>query len=378
MKPIIFTMSIIKLLYMKIICKQILSIILISAILGFFRNYIISTNNVTLIKHEKTANKMIEGIFAIPDFMTEPQIVNTKFVKYYFDNFNTVIIDARDQGQYDELHIEGSVNIPYNYYEDYDILYDLPPEDIYIVYCNGGDCSLSLDLAYVMYDEFDFETVFVYEEGLPFWEDHNYKVSSNIDNQEFTSNVKSNNIFKNDILKFAGIFCFAIIYLSFIINTVRDCSKSKKEVFNTIAVISCRLILGYIFIYASIPKIINPLEFSNQIDQYQATPILLNNLISLIIPWIELLIGLCLILNRNIKGSIILSILLFMIFIGLLSQAYFRGISLDCGCFGTGNQKTASELSLDMMKRIREDIIFLCMSLYLYFIYLFNNKKYVE
>ena len=120
------------------------------------------------------------------------------------------------------------------------------------------------------------------------------------------------------------------------------------------------MILGYIFIYASIQKIINPLEFSNQIDQYEATPILLNNLIALTIPWIELLIGLCLIFNRNIKGSIVLSILLFIIFIILLSQAYYRGISLDCGCFGTGEIKSDIEHSAEMLKRIWEDIIFLC------------------
>jgi len=137
------------------------------------------------------------------------------------------------------------------------------------------------------------------------------------------------------------------------------------------------LILGYVFIYASIQKILNPLEFSNQIDLYKATPLLFNNFIALVIPWMEFIIGLCLILNRNIKGSIILSILLFIVFITLLSQAYYRGISLDCGCFGTGIEKTTVELFSDMLNRIKEDIIFLCMSLYLYYIYIYNRRKYV-
>ena len=143
-----------------------------------------------------------------------------------------------------------------------------------------------------------------------------------------------------------------------------------------IVIVSFRFILGYVFIYASIQKIINPIEFSNQIDLYQATPIIFNNLIALVIPWLELLIGLCLILNRNIKMSIVVSILLFIIFIVLLSQAYYRGISLDCGCFGIGVDKTDTELALDMMKRIKEDIVFLCMSFYLYFIYIGKQGRY--
>jgi len=349
--------------------------LILSTILGFLRNYFIPENNVDLIKNDRIIGVVTDGTFTIPNFMTEPQQVNTEFVKYYFEDSKVTIVDARDKEQYDNLHIKGSVNIPYNYYEDYDILYelsDLSPEDIYIVYCNGGDCSLSLDLAYVMYDEFDFETVFVYEEGLPVWEEHNYPLSSNNEGEQ----VVDNNDKPNSLWRLAGIFCFLVIYLTFVIKTIRDKSKTKKEILNTILVVSFRLILGYIFIYASISKIANPLEFSNQIDQYKATPIIFNNLIALIIPWLELLIGLCLIFNRNLKGAIILSIFLLIVFIILLSQAYYRGISLECGCFGLGPQKTEAELSLEMIKRIKEDIVFLCMSLYLYFIYFINTEKY--
>ena len=153
MKPTIFIISIIKLYVMKTVLKQIISILILSTILGFLRNYFISENNVNLIKNDRTIDVVTEGTFAIPSFMMEPQQVNTEFVKYYFQDSNVTIVDARDKEQYDDLHIEGAVNIPYNYYEDYDILYelsDLSPNDIYIVYCNGGDCRLSLDLAYAM------------------------------------------------------------------------------------------------------------------------------------------------------------------------------------------------------------------------------------
>ena len=123
---------------MNTVLKQIISILILSTILGFLRNYFISENNVDLIKNDRIIGVVTDGIFTIPSFMIEPQQVNTEFVKYYFENPNVTIVDARDKEQYDNLHIKGSVNIPYNYYEDYDILYelsDLSPDDIYIVYC---------------------------------------------------------------------------------------------------------------------------------------------------------------------------------------------------------------------------------------------------
>ena len=146
---------------------------------------------------------------------------------------------------------------------------------------------------------------------------------------------------------------------------------------NRYTIVGCRLILGAVFIYASYNKILDPKVFSDTIDLYKATPIGINNLMALIIPWVELLIGFGLILNRSIKGSIILSISLLILFIILLSQAYYRGLTLDCGCFGGGSSNLSdADLRFKMLRRIGEDIIYLCMSGYLYFIYVSNKNNY--
>ena len=60
---------------------------------------------------------------------------------------------------------------------------------------------------------------------------------------------------------------------------------------NKKVVLICRFILGIIFIYASIDKIANPIEFSNAIDNYHIIPSQLSNLVALVIPWVELFIG---------------------------------------------------------------------------------------
>ena len=71
-----------------------------------------------------------------------------------------------------------------------------------------------------------------------------------------------------------------------------------KHVFKYInMMLIARLILAFVFIYASIDKIIDPLSFSNTIDNYHISPYQLNNIAALIIPWLELIIGICLLIN---------------------------------------------------------------------------------
>ena len=127
-----------------------------------------------------------------------------------------------------------------------------------------------------------------------------------------------------------------------------------------------RLILGYIFISASIDKIIDPISFSNIIDNYHITPILLNNLFALFIPVLEFVIGVCLIFNLKINGASFLSIVLLIWFIFILLQALYRGINIDCGCFDLNSSNLDdAELRKNMVKRIFEDIVFLGISLYI-------------
>ena len=46
--------------------------------------------------------------------------------------------------------------------------------------------------------------------------------------------------------------------------------------------------LGYVFISASLDKIMDPVSFSKSINNYEITPYWINNLVALILPWIEL------------------------------------------------------------------------------------------
>ena len=136
-----------------------------------------------------------------------------------------------------------------------------------------------------------------------------------------------------------------------------------------------RFILGAVFIYASLDKIADPVAFSTNIDNYHITPIAINNLAALIIPWVELIIGLSLITGVFLDGASILTMALLVFFIFIITQAYMRGISLHCGCFKTAVDPGLGDLKQEMLWRIFEDFLFLVLAIIVYFRHAFRGTK---
>ena len=115
-----------------------------------------------------------------------------------------------------------------------------------------------------------------------------------------------------------------------------------------------RLFLGSMFIYASWDKIANPEDFSGVIRNYYMLPEPATNFFAIILPWVELYIGICLILGIFVDGASLLSVGLMVMFLVALGQATARGLDIECGCF-----HGASKVGL---KRILEDFLFLGMA----------------
>ena len=119
----------------------------------------------------------------------------------------------------------------------------------------------------------------------------------------------------------------------------------------------CRILLGLMFIYASLDKIAHPEEFAKQIGYYKVLPFGVENILGIVLPWTELIIGICLIAGLLVDGATLLSIIMMLVFILAISQAMLRGIDITCGCFKVSAD--SDKLGLDTIIR---DIIFLVMS----------------
>lgn len=115
-----------------------------------------------------------------------------------------------------------------------------------------------------------------------------------------------------------------------------------------------RIILGALFVYASLDKIFEPAEFANVIYNYRILPVELINCCALLVPWLELLLGVCLLLGIWLETVSLMLAALTMVFIILLATALFRGLNIECGCFTLSNG--GDRVS---WKRIAEDVIIL-------------------
>jgi len=153
--------------------KQIILILSLAVVLGLLRSFFLDDPEFTLIKQERIIDKV--NSFLVPDDMTDPMLVNLEFSKYHFDAGSATFIDSRDPEDYESGHIKNAINIPYDYYEDYeDVINGLDDGSIYIIYCSGGECSLSIDLADYLYNEKLFDKLLIFEGGWPEWQDAGY------------------------------------------------------------------------------------------------------------------------------------------------------------------------------------------------------------
>jgi uncharacterized membrane protein YphA (DoxX/SURF4 family) len=94
-----------------------------------------------------------------------------------------------------------------------------------------------------------------------------------------------------------------------------------------------RLGLGVLFICASLDKIQHPGLFAKAISNYRILPLPFLHLTAIVLPWLELLTGLALILNRFPRAAnLLLGGMLLIFTMGIIS-AMARGLDFNCGCF---------------------------------------------
>lgn len=108
--------------------------------------------------------------------------------------------------------------------------------------------------------------------------------------------------------------------------------KMKSIIQNSLFILVIRLILGVLFLYAGIDKITEPQSFARSIDNYHIIPFGMENTMAIILPWLELLIGLGLVIGCMVDGAALMSMGLLVVFIIAISSAILRGYNIECGC----------------------------------------------
>ena len=208
---------------MKIYVKQILLIVISAFVLSFFRYLFL--DDYDLIKKNKLKEENIKvennNLYDFIKYTESPKLVDLSIAKSLYDNNLVTFIDARDTDSYYENHIKNAINLPYEDIDEivnsYDLSYyseigdDFISEGIltgnnnsfyfglkngnvfisnkseinllnekhiaFLIYCSGEGCSLSEDLAFYLFENFNIKKIFIYEGGMPEWINNNFPIS---------------------------------------------------------------------------------------------------------------------------------------------------------------------------------------------------------
>ena len=125
-----------------------------------------------------------------------------------------------------------------------------------------------------------------------------------------------------------------------------------------------RLTLGTVLLVAGYLKAINLQKSAMAVRAYEMLPVSVANLFGHVLPWFEIAIGALLIIGAAVKISAALGGFTMLMFIVAISQAWARGLSIDCGCFGGGG--TVAPDQTKYLEEILRDFGLMLMAFFLY------------
>jgi putative oxidoreductase len=110
--------------------------------------------------------------------------------------------------------------------------------------------------------------------------------------------------------------------------------------------LSARIAIAGVFLWAALPKLIDPGVFAADVQNYRVVPDAWASHIALLVPVFELVLALGLLLPSYHRGAALLASCLLLVFSVAMAQARMRGIDLSCGCFGAAFEAKVSWLTV--------------------------------
>ncbi|HEY3068696.1 MAG TPA: MauE/DoxX family redox-associated membrane protein [Gaiellaceae bacterium] len=110
--------------------------------------------------------------------------------------------------------------------------------------------------------------------------------------------------------------------------------------------LAVRLAAAGIWLVAGVAKIAGLTAFKAEVAAYDVAPSTLVEPIAYSLPFIEVALGAYLAVGLLVRPAAALSVALMLLFIGVQAQAWARGLSIECGCFGGLSRETVGAGSI--------------------------------
>ena len=146
--------------------------------------------------------------------------------------------------------------------------------------------------------------------------------------------------------------------------------NSLHKKFQPFITLLCRLLLGGVLLVAGGLKAFKPSESAGAVAAYKILPTDIAHLIGYALPWLEVALGILLIIGLTTRLAAIAGTAVMIIFIAAIISVWARGILIDCGCFGGGGEidpSKAAEARQAYLIEILRDLGLALSGIYLYF-----------
>jgi uncharacterized membrane protein YphA (DoxX/SURF4 family) len=146
--------------------------------------------------------------------------------------------------------------------------------------------------------------------------------------------------------------------------------SALHEKYQPFITLICRLLLGGVLLVAGGLKAFKPSESAGAVAAYKILPTDIAHLIGYALPWLEVALGILLIIGLTTRLAAIAGTAVMIIFIAAIISVWARGILIDCGCFGGGGEvdpSKASEAHRAYLLEILRDLGLALSGIYLYF-----------
>lgn len=138
---------------------------------------------------------------------------------------------------------------------------------------------------------------------------------------------------------------------------------SRSELVRDVIGLLARLGLAAVWLISGIIKAVDPRTTVVAVRAYQIFPESLVGIIAGILPFLEIALGVLLVIGLATRLTAVLSAVVLVAFIAGVISAAARGLSIDCGCFGGGGDVAAGQTAYT--EEILRDLGFLALAVYL-------------
>ena len=121
-----------------------------------------------------------------------------------------------------------------------------------------------------------------------------------------------------------------------------------------------RLGLAAVFLISGVLKAVDPDATYVAVRAYDVLPRAAVAIVAAVLPWLEIVLGLVLLAGLATRAAAMAAAGLLLVFLAGVTQAWARGLAIDCGCFGGGGAVDPDETTYG--QELLRDAAFLLMA----------------